>query len=305
MHHRSPLRAALFLLAATALSIAPGAAAPLAPYSGGITGRSGKNGSDCSSCHSGGIAPTVTLSGPAFVLHDSTRSFTFRVAGGQQVAAGLNVALDVGTLVATDSETYTHNEELTHANPRNVDGNLEVAWSFDVVAPSAAGPLTLWAAGNSVNLSGDQTGDLPGLTQLQVTVVDSLTSFSEFGSGLAGSGGFVPHLAGIDGPSSGPWSIELTDGLGGAPVYLFASSATTTFPLFGGTFYVDLSLPFLLLPLALDGTPGAAGDGTLSLDGEDYSAFAPLTVFAQAAVIDLAAPRKVALSNALRMDVEN
>lgn len=305
MDHRASVRTALFLLAATALSIAPGAAAPLAPYSGGITGRSGKNGQDCSSCHSGGSAPTVTLTGPAFLLHDSTRTFTFRVAGGQQVAAGLNVALDVGTLVATDSETYTSNEELTHANPRPVDSNGEVAWSFDVVAPSAAGPLTLWAAGNSVDLSGDQTGDLPGLTQLQVTVVDSLTSFAEFGSGLAGSGGFLPHLAGIDGPSSGPWSIELTDGLGGAPAYLFASTATTTFPLFGGTFYVDLSLPFLLLPLALDGTPGAAGDGSLSLDGEDYSAFAPLTIFAQAAVIDLAAPRKVALSNALRMDVEN
>ncbi len=299
------VRLACLVLAAVGSLLAPGAAAPLAPFSGGITGRSGKQGSDCSGCHSGGVAPTATLSGPAFVLRDSTRTFTFRVAGGQQVAAGLNVATDVGTLVATDSETYTQNDELTHANPRAVDGNGEAAWSFDVMAPSAAGPLTLWAAGNSVDLTGDQTGDLPGLAQFQVTVVDSLTSFSEFGVGLAGSGGFVPHLYGIDGPSSGPWSIELVDGLGGAPAYLFASTATTTFPLFGGTFYVDLSVPFLLLPLALDGTPGVAGDGTLSLDGEDYSAFAPLTIFAQAAVIDLGAPRKIALSNALRMDVAN
>ncbi len=298
-------RGALFLGLAAVVPIAKGAAVKPMPYSGGITGFSGKQGQDCSSCHSGGIAPTVTLAGPSFVLHDSTRTFTFRLAGGQQVAAGLNVAVDSGTLLATDLQTYVESEELTHDQPRFVDGNGEASWSFDFTAPTTPGALTMWAAGNSVNFSGDNSGDLPATTTLNITVVDNLTSFTEFGHGLAGSGGFVPHLFGIDGPSVGPWSLEIEDGLGGGTGYLWASASTTSFRLFGGDFYVDLSVPYLLIPIGLEGTAGVAGDGSLSIDGDDYSSLAPLTVFAQLTMIDVAAPRRISLSNAIQMDIQN
>ena len=39
--------------------------APALANSAGITGNSGKSAATCSTCHSGGSAPTVELTGPA------------------------------------------------------------------------------------------------------------------------------------------------------------------------------------------------------------------------------------------------
>lgn len=298
---RLSLAAAAALLALMAVS----AAAVVRPYSTGISGYSGKQGVNCNSCHTGGTAPSVTLGGPAYVLADSTRTFSFVVAGGQRIAAGLDVAVDAGTLVATDTETYILSGEVTHSIPRKVDSNGEAEWAFDLVAPSVTGPMTMYASGNSVDLNGINFGDKAASTTWAIEVVDNLTSFTEFGVGLAGSGGFVPHLFGVDGPSIGPWSIGIEDGLGGASGILWAGLGTLDqFPVFGGHFYIDLSQPFIPLPIGLGGTAGVAGAGTLTIAGDDVSGLAPLTIYLQAMLIDPGAVRGISLTNALEMDIE-
>src|SRR5262245_41087755 len=203
-----------FASVAAVITIAASPAPAPLPYSTGISGYSGEFGFNCNSCHFGGTAPTVKLLGPKYVLLNSTRTYSFVVSGGQSIAAGLDVSVDAGTLKDTDPGTYLNSGEVTHNAPRNVDSNGDATWSFDFVAPAAAGTMTMYASGNSVNLSGTTTGDRARSTKLMIDVVDNLTSFSQFGVGLAGSGGFVPHLFGIDGPSIGPWSIEIADGLG-------------------------------------------------------------------------------------------
>src|SRR5574342_120550 len=107
--------------AAITISASP-SPAPL-PYSTGISGYSGEFGFNCNSCHFGGTTPTVTLSGPKYVLLNSTRTYSFVVSGGQKIAAGLDVSLNAGTLTATDPDTYLNSGEVTHSKPRNVDSN--------------------------------------------------------------------------------------------------------------------------------------------------------------------------------------
>ena len=301
-------RAAAFAAVAATIAMAlfgtASARAPVIPYSTGISGYSGQHGVDCNLCHSGGTAPTVELAGPVFVLVDSTRRYTFTVAGGQAFEAGLDVSADAGTLVASETGTHLDGGEVTHDAPRLVDGAGVATFTFDFVAPSSTGTLTLYAAGNSVDGNGRNGGDHAATTTLQVAVVDNLTSFVEFGDALAGSGAIEPRLVGVDGPSIGPWSISVEDGLGGAPGLLWAGLGTKDQAAFGGHFYVDFAVPpWLALPIQLDGTPGIAGDGSFDFVGLDVSSFAPLTLYLQATLLDPGALRDISLTNALQMDV--
>jgi len=279
--------------------------APLLPRSTGISGYSGEFGVTCNVCHSGGTAPTVTLSGPVYVLRGSTRNYSLLISGGQQIAAGLDVSVDSGALVASESGTHLDMGEVTHDQPRNVDSNGNATFTFDFVAPKKLKTLTMYASGNSVDLSGTNKGDRSASTTLAITTVDNLTAFTEFGEALAGSGGFEPHLLGVDGPSVGPWSIRIENGLGGAPGLLWAGLATTDVTAFGGHFYVDLSVqPWVALPVQLGGNAGTPGDGSLDISGVDVSAFAPLTIYLQATLLDAGAVHKIALTNALQMDIQ-
>jgi hypothetical protein len=283
-------------------------ASPPAPmHSTGISGYSSKQGVICTFCHSGGTAPTVKLVGPMYVLHDSTVRYTFTVSGGQKVAAGLDVAIDdnSGTLAATDTGTHLDNNEVTHDMPRNVDSNGDAAFFFDYTAPSTAMSLAMYAAGNSVNLNFADTGDNARAKSIKIAVVDNLTSFQKFGTGTAGSGGIVPTVQTVDGPSVGPWSITINNVLGGASGFLWVGFAMKDQNAFGGHFYVDLSSPFALAPLAFGGTPGTPGDGSVTLNGVDVSSYAPLTLFLQGTMIDAGAAKGVSMTKGIEMDVRN
>jgi len=299
---------------AVILALAGGAATflnatPFTPlYSLGLSGFSGKQGAYCTTCHSGGVPPTVALDGPAYVLHDSQNTYSFTVTGGQAVAAGLDVAVDdnAGTLIASDVGTHLDTGEVTHDQGRLVDGNGVAKFTLEYAAPSTPQSLTMYGAGNSVDLDGSNFGDNAATATFSITVVDNLTSFVAFGQGLAGSGGIVPVLAGVDGPSAGPWSVTLAEGLGGATGYLWVGFATKDqSPFFGGHFYIDFSAAWSYLPIFLGGSAGVAGDGTLALNGFDVSSLAPLTMYLQAALQDPVAARGVSLTNAIELDVRN
>lgn len=63
----------------------------------GIVGQSGNPNTNSSStcgsvCHTGGIAPTATLTGPTSVEAESTNTFTLSMSGGQNNLGGFNVS---------------------------------------------------------------------------------------------------------------------------------------------------------------------------------------------------------------------
>lgn len=143
-------------------------------FSTGVDGYSGNpatNAGDyCSICHTGGVLPTVTLSGPTSVNVGTVHTYTLEVRGGQQVAAGLDVSATAGTLSVIDAGTHLQNGEITQNAPRAVDLFGRASFTFDWTAPAVPGSATLYAAGNSVDLAGAFSGDAARAVSMVITV---------------------------------------------------------------------------------------------------------------------------------------
>ncbi len=107
--------------------------------------------------------------------------------------------------------------------------------------------------------------DPSGYGYFDLYVSDKSDEVGEYGSGLAGSGGFVPRLEADTPVIGGAFQLSLLDGLGGAAGRLLASRAADSQPFGGGTLLVDTAQLTHNVPLHLDGTPGAPGAGTETL----------------------------------------
>lgn len=168
----------------------------LAPHasanSGGKTGA-GATPQNCNgACHSGGTAPTVTLSGPAGPVEPgSLHTLTLRVRhmGGivGTSGAGLNVATSAGALSVTEaSGTKLQGGQITHTARRGInEGTDTVRFEFGWTAPQSTGSVTLQGYGNAVNGAQGTAGDLAALATLTVEVVPACAPTTEApGDGL-------------------------------------------------------------------------------------------------------------------------
>ncbi len=122
--------------------------------SGGIDGVSQEG---CY-CHTESTDTTVTLSAGRDRLNPMQISpIKVKVTNKDQVGAGINVAAEDGSLFLA-SEGQISNEEFTHTEPAElVDG--EKTWLFLFRAGVTPGKVTISAAGNAVDKSGDSRGD--------------------------------------------------------------------------------------------------------------------------------------------------
>lgn len=172
-------------------------------FSGNPTTEAGRT---CDLCHSGGIAPVVTLSGPQNITGGETATFTLRIEGGQEIACGLNVSADGGFLSLVDPDTRLVANQLTHFAPRDVELDGSCTYSFDWTAPFVDAQVVLYAAGNSVDLNAQTDGDASTATVFNVEV-----------EGLPP--GQIPPTADANGPHSG---------LVNEPIAFDGSSSTDT-----------------------------------------------------------------------------
>lgn len=127
-----------------------------------------------------------------------------------------------------------------------------------------------------------------------------------FGSGSAGTDGFVPSLSAIGGTASlgsTSFGVALTNGLGGANAFVLASLAQASFDLGFGTILIDTGQLVLntVLPLSA-GDPGQ-GIGLLTVPVPSNPALVGLEVFFQGAVPDAGAAGNFALTPGLRVVV--
>jgi hypothetical protein len=181
-------------LAAT--SIAP----PAFANSGGLAGYSGKPnatapaGQSCNQCHSGGTAPTVALSGPATLAAGQSAEYTLTVKTGQSRAAAGIAATD-GVVLTPISALRDSFGELVQDAPVVVS-NGQATFRFRVTAPTAGGPLRLWAVGLASDGSG-AAGDRASQTTRDVTVTGGASGASD--AGARGS-----NASGANSSSSGP-----------------------------------------------------------------------------------------------------
>ncbi len=186
--------------------------------------------------------------------------------------------------------------------------------STAVFEDTAAGDYTL-AAGSAALDAGTAflapDDDLPGKHRpagpgFDIGAYEAGACFgvvTAYGAGLAGSGGAVPALSASGCPDLGAAiSVQVSDGLGGAPALLLVGGEADALPKWGGTVLVA---PLLSLPLVLDGPAGVAGAGDANLAGgvPDDAALVGVAVFLQVLVADAGAPADVALSGGLQLEV--
>ena len=154
----------------------------IAPTFARSTGRAGKYGGtsgSCSDCHSGGVAPTVTLSGPTDLTPGQVVDYQLMIQSnniGVQTHAGLNVAVvdatetKVGTLVIGGTDTQILLEEIAHTEPKQAESSGLTTFSFSYIAPTTPGEYTIYYAGNSVDFLGSTSGDQVGLGTTKINV---------------------------------------------------------------------------------------------------------------------------------------
>lgn len=145
-------------------------------------------GSSCGGCHGGGIAPTVSLSGPNNLSASQTGSYILTIQSNDivnQDHAGFNIVvvdessgtpIKVGAFTATEAGTQVQFGDMTHMGARANDGSGLATFTFDWTAPA---PITsetykMYYSGNSVELNGSPGGDQFAWGSLDITVAQPL-----------------------------------------------------------------------------------------------------------------------------------
>lgn len=142
-------------------------------YGDGASGYTGKQeGRSCNSCHSGGTAPAVTITGPDSLAPGATGDYTLVISTTQAKGAG-GVAASDGTLAAG---TGLHDEggELTHDKAISASGG-KASFSFKVTAPESGSTLRLFAVGLASNGSG-KSGDKATQITKDITITGGDTT---------------------------------------------------------------------------------------------------------------------------------
>lgn len=122
-------------------------------YGNGASGYTGKQeGRSCNSCHSGGTAPQVTITGPDTLAAGATGDFTMVVSTGQTKAAG-GIAASEGASLTAGTNLHDEDGELTHDSAVNAAGG-KASFSFKVTAPANGTTMRLFAVGLASNGSG-------------------------------------------------------------------------------------------------------------------------------------------------------
>ncbi|MCY1074997.1 MXAN_6652 family MXYO-CTERM-anchored protein [Archangium lansingense] len=162
--------------------------APALANSAGMTANSGKTSQTCSTCHTGGSAPTVELTGPTTLAAGATGQYKLTITGGPGLKGGMNVAVDnTAASLEPGTDTKKQSNELTHKAAKPAASGA-ITFDFSLVAPPSAGTVKLFAAGNSVNGDNNVTGDAAAVTTLSVTVTGSNEPVEEEG-GCSSTGG--------------------------------------------------------------------------------------------------------------------
>lgn len=129
-------------------------AATASAYGGGASGYTGKQeGRSCNSCHSGGTAPQVTITGPDTLAAGATGDFTMVVSTNQSKAAG-GIAASDGASLTPGTNLVDEEGELTHSNGGVSPSGGKATFTFKVTAPANGTTMRLFAVGLAANGSG-------------------------------------------------------------------------------------------------------------------------------------------------------
>lgn len=165
---------AILTLTLIALAL-PGLASAFSSGVSSISFPDPVTGCNNAACHKGGVAPSVTLTGPTSVLPSSVNEYTLEIFEvGSQDHGGLNVAAPAGVFSvggANSAMTKILLGDITHTTRKPMAGG-SVLFSFLWEAPASNGPVTLRGWGNAVDANFNFLGDLASVAELEVDVSD-------------------------------------------------------------------------------------------------------------------------------------
>jgi hypothetical protein len=176
------------------------------------TGLPGRARVGCSEarCHVGGTAPSLVFETPTGAVGPGETVNLMLTAMGPQAGgmakAGINVEADDGTLIPdADGVTKALLGQLVHSTPVPFDGDT-VQFMFQWTAPETTGPVTIYAAVNSVNGDFSTTGDNSAVIEATIQVGEA-----------AGGAGGAPGAGGDPGSAGGLIGVGGESGTGGTP----------------------------------------------------------------------------------------
>ncbi|HEY3594278.1 MAG TPA: choice-of-anchor V domain-containing protein [Polyangiaceae bacterium] len=139
----------------------------------------------CNGCHSGGTAPSVTLTADSNCLSTGATTIlhgTVTATNGNEAGWNLRVSIGAGALSvggADSSLTQLRNAEITHTAPKTAAADNLIHFSATYTAPANATTTTFTMWGNSVNGNGSSSGDRAATTSLMLTVAAPPTCGAE------------------------------------------------------------------------------------------------------------------------------
>jgi Tol biopolymer transport system component len=215
------------------------------------------------------------------------RNVVFRSQATNLVDNDTNLVLDVFL-----HDRLTGITERVSVDPAGVEGN-DVS---EYCSVSADGTVIAMRSLASNLVPGDTNGVRDTFVRVR-----SETNFLNFGQGLAGSGGLEPQLTGTPAPGT-QFTLQISQGLGGALSFLIVGSGRAQGTLFGGDSYINFARFWVMVPLGLSGPLGVPGVGSVQLTGRHR--IGPLAIHFQAAIIDAAAPQGFALTPGLLLQTQ-
>jgi hypothetical protein len=156
----------------------------------GKTGAPGEG--TCNDCHDGSGGST-TITGPGTYVPGTTYTIDIKVADSSAMRWGFEaVVLDedgdqAGSVTITDAtntqdSTSGGKTYVKHTSAGTFPGTTGSAtWSFDWEPDAYVGLVTVYAAGNSANNDGDNTGDKISLGTLDIDPGDTAVETTSFG----------------------------------------------------------------------------------------------------------------------------
>lgn len=190
--------------------------------------------------------------------------------------------------------------------------NANAAGFYRVVVPHGTLSVEVEPPGYALPLGAEDLV-VPVLSDtLQDGVLPACPFGSVFGGAVPGSGGFAAHLATAGGAPRGgnkAFSVEVSDGLGGAPALLLVAAGpgggrslllSPAFP--GASLALAGDAPLAgWLPLVLSGAPGGAGQGAAHVPAPVDPSLVGTTVFLRLVSLDPGAVGGLALSDGLEI----
>jgi len=119
-------------------------------YGSGQAGATLKSSQSGCMCHTSAVttAVQVIIAGPAVLQPGATGTYTVTISGGSGTAVGVDIASSSGTLSTVDGNLKISSGELVHTSKKAFTSGRYV-FNFNFTAPSATGPVTLYATGCS------------------------------------------------------------------------------------------------------------------------------------------------------------